>query len=181
MSPALDNDVIVRGSFRVNGSPPSLSEFYIKHRTTFSDLCTEIGRNALVGTFGDFAENIFNSPRAFGEFNLRTQTLSQCFADLDDSDITSGRYLSEAEYESFTRDVLAGGFHLVEMDTRDLDIAAADRISLIKKLSQLALDESQPGRVHRFSANLSGPFSIIEPALSAIWVFMSVPARTRGW
>jgi hypothetical protein len=271
MSPALDNDVIVRGSFRVNGSPPSLSEFYTKHRATFSDLCTDIGRNALVGTFGDFAENIFNSARAFGELNLRTQKLSQCFTDLDDG-ITSGRYrfklrldhtvfadtdlgfqklvhvlvsdlfeprgilkldgyveieavnlggltaifqrhyrekshtvseiryllelaadepllafslkprtgLSEAEYEKFTRDVLAGGFHLVEMDTRDLDIAAADRIPLIKKLSQLALDESQPGRVRRFSANLSGPFSIIEPALSAIWGIHE-RASTDAW
>jgi ribulose 1,5-bisphosphate carboxylase large subunit-like protein len=272
MTPPLDNDVIVRGAFRVHGSPPTLSEFYTRHKAAFSDLCTEIGRNALVGTFGDFTADIFNNEWAFGEFHLRTRKLGQCFTDIADADITSGRYgfklrldhttfadtdlglqklihvlvsdlfqprgiiklyghveiesinlgglmdifqqhyrvkshtvpeirhllkleadepllafslkprtgLSEAEYKSFTRDVLAGGFHLVEMDTRDPDIDATERIPLMEKLSQLALDESQSGRVRRFSANLSGPFCIIEPALSAIWD-LHKRAGTDAW
>jgi hypothetical protein len=268
---SINSDIIVRGAFRVRGSPPSLSDFYTKHKEEFINLCGEIGRNALVGTFGEYSADIFSSERAFGEFNQRTQRLGQCFTDLSDSDIMSGRYrfklrldhavfadtdlgfqklihvlvsdlfeprgivkldghvevesidlgglteifqryyrtnsyavpdirrhfsldvdepllafslkprtgLGEVEYENFTRDVLAGGFHLVEMDTRDLDTAAS-RIPLMERLSQLALDQSGPRRVRRFSANLSGPFSIIEPALSAIWR-VHERARTDAW
>ena len=92
MGGSQSGNVIVRGSFRVTGQPPSLKDFNANSKTAFEDFCRDIGRNALVGTFQDFSDAIFPNRAAFSAFSLRTRELSRCVADLGDDDIRKGSY-----------------------------------------------------------------------------------------
>jgi ribulose 1,5-bisphosphate carboxylase large subunit-like protein len=74
--------------------------------------------------------------------------------------------LLDDEYLRIAREAFEGGCHLVELDTRDL-VFTSDRLALLKKLSQVAIDQSRE-RVCRFSANLSGPTYIVRPVLESL-------------
>jgi|GEM_PF-1826720 len=256
-------NLVVNGTFRVEGAPPTPTDYDSKFKKLFEEFCREIGRNALVGTFDDFHESIFNSRTAFLDFQGRVSNFSRCVPNNSDDSIRRGEYrfilrldenmfsdvelgfqklvhvlvsdlfeqrgvgelrgqvhiesvdlgpvtnvfhnkyrtkshtrseirhqfdldsdepllafsmkprvgLTAEEYERFMREVFEGGFHLVEMDTRDLGIESCERKQLIERLYRLALNESQSRRrICRFSANLSGPFTIIEPMLEKIWL-----------
>lgn len=73
--------------------------------------------------------------------------------------------LTPSDYKHIVRSTLEGGFHVVEMDTRDLDIQGSDRRRLLRELSQIALDTCSENKVRRFSANLSGPAYAIRDVL----------------
>jgi len=84
--------------------------------------------------------------------------------------------LEAADYCWMTEQVLLGGFHLVELDTRDMAFGA-ERIELFRQLATAALAIGKRlGRPARFSPNLSGPYEIIRPALDA----MSAVHREAG-
>lgn len=76
--------------------------------------------------------------------------------------------LEPADYCWMTEQALLGGFHLVELDTRDMAFGP-DRTELFRQLARTALDVGKRlGRPVRFSPNLSGPYEIIRPALDAM-------------
>lgn len=64
--------------------------------------------------------------------------------------------LSKGELKKVAIDVWDAGFHIVEMDTRDLDFSMSRRAELIE-LSEEALRHSKLGKVRRFSVNAGGP------------------------
>jgi ribulose 1,5-bisphosphate carboxylase large subunit-like protein len=72
------------------------------------------------------------------------------------------------DYQHFAQEVFRGGFHLVEMDTRDLDLMGPDRAALVDAMTTLAIKESKGGRVHRFSVNVSGPAYTVKDTIERI-------------
>lgn len=73
--------------------------------------------------------------------------------------------LTGADYKHLVRKSLEGGFHIVEMDTRDLDIQGPERRQLLRELTQIAFEVSGENKVCRFSANLSGPAYAVKETL----------------
>lgn len=261
MAKATSGNIVVHGVFEVEGPPPTSTEYTNKFKGLFEEFCKQIGRNALVGTFDDFSQEIFPDRKSFNAFNRAAQKLSRCVSVNSDADIQNGRYqfkltldhavfsdkllgfqklvhvlvsdlfelrgigdlrgqvritsvklgglvtifqnayrqrshtivdirrhmelgadepllaftlkprtgLTDEDYKTFAAEVFDGGFNVVEMDTRDLDVTSADRIALFEALTKIALKKSSGSKVCRFSANLSGPFHIVQPALEAIW------------
>lgn len=64
--------------------------------------------------------------------------------------------LTFGELKKVATEVWDAGFHIVEMDTRDLDFSQERRAELLA-LSQAALDRSKGGKIRRFSVNAGGP------------------------
>jgi ribulose 1,5-bisphosphate carboxylase large subunit-like protein len=72
------------------------------------------------------------------------------------------------DYLHLARDAFEGGCQIVEMDTRDLDVAPGTRMQTILELSKRALAASQGKRPRRFSVNLSGPLHAIKDTIQAL-------------
>ena len=64
--------------------------------------------------------------------------------------------LTSAGLEEITLGVLAAGFHIVELDTRDLDLSS-DTLRKLVELSKKAAQVGKDKRVTRFSVNVSVP------------------------
>ena len=83
------------------------------------------------------------------------------------------------DYVFFCEQAWKGGFHTVEMDTRDLELSGTERRKLIVDLTKRALSfESDAPK--RFSANLSGPAYLIEPLFKEIHD-LHVAAKAGHW
>jgi len=88
--------------------------------------------------------------------------------------------LSDDDYYAIVRQAFYGGCDIVELDTRDLLLHGADRLTLFETLTNLALDMSE-GRICRFSANLSGPPRVIGPIYERLALLHEAKAPQGPW
>lgn len=76
--------------------------------------------------------------------------------------------LRKEDYLYSAEQAWRGGFHIVELDTRDLDVSSEHRRELFKELIKLSVKLSKGEKIKRFSANLSGPSLVIKPVLKEL-------------
>lgn len=88
--------------------------------------------------------------------------------------------LSDDDYYAIVRQAFDGGCNIVELDTRDLLLHGAERLTLFETLTTLALDMSKE-RICRFSANLSGPPRVIEPIYERLAQLHEAQAPEGPW
>jgi ribulose 1,5-bisphosphate carboxylase large subunit-like protein len=69
--------------------------------------------------------------------------------------------------EEITLGVLAAGFHLVELDTRNLDLEQ-NTVDLLTGLSQKAAEVGKQNRITRFSINLSASAEVAIPICASL-------------